>query len=47
MHLVQTMLIHVVSYIMMLHRYEGVYKIFHTGAAIYTAVVVVQSTGRW
>jgi hypothetical protein len=27
--------------------YEVVSKIFQTGAAIYTAVAVVQSTGRW
>jgi hypothetical protein len=27
--------------------YEGVSKIFRTGATIYTAVVVAQSTGRW
>jgi hypothetical protein len=47
MHSMQTMLVHVVSYIMMLRHYEGVYKIFQTGAAIYTAVLVVQSTGRW
>jgi hypothetical protein len=30
-----------------LKMYEGVSKIFRTGAAIYTAVVVVRSTGRW
>jgi len=27
--------------------YKVVSKIFETGAAIYTAVVVVRSTGRW
>jgi hypothetical protein len=27
--------------------YEGVSKIFRTGAAIYTAVVVARSTDRW
>jgi hypothetical protein len=27
--------------------YEEVSKIFRTGAAIYTAFVVAQSTGRW
>jgi hypothetical protein len=27
--------------------YERISKIFRTGAAIYTAVVVVRSTGRW
>jgi hypothetical protein len=27
--------------------YEGVSKIFRTGASIYTAVVVARSTGRW
>jgi len=27
--------------------YEVVSKIFRTGATIYTAVVVAQSTGRW
>jgi hypothetical protein len=27
--------------------YEGVSKIFRTGAANYTEVVVAQSTGRW
>jgi hypothetical protein len=27
--------------------YEGVSKIFRTAAAIYTAVVVMRSTGRW
>jgi hypothetical protein len=27
--------------------YEGVSKIFQTGATIYTAVVVAQSAGRW
>jgi hypothetical protein len=28
-------------------KYEGVSKIFRTGDAIYTAVVVARSTGRW
>ena len=27
--------------------YEGVSKIFQTGAAMCTAVVLVRSTGRW
>jgi hypothetical protein len=27
--------------------YEGISKIFWTGVAIYTVVVVAQSTGRW
>jgi hypothetical protein len=27
--------------------YEGTSKIFRTGAAIYTAVVVARSTGKW
>jgi hypothetical protein len=27
--------------------YEGISKIFRNGAATYTAVVVVRSTGRW
>jgi hypothetical protein len=29
------------------YTYEGGSKIFRTGAAIYTAVVIAQSTGRW
>jgi hypothetical protein len=28
-------------------QYEGVTKVFWTGAAIYTAVVVARSTGVW
>jgi hypothetical protein len=31
----------------LLYEYEGVSKIFRTGAAINTAVVVARSTGRW
>jgi hypothetical protein len=27
--------------------YEGAFKIFRTGTAIYTAVVVARSTSRW
>jgi hypothetical protein len=27
--------------------YEGVFKIFRTGAVSYTAVAVARSTGRW
>jgi hypothetical protein len=30
-----------------IYEYEGVSKIFRTGAAIYTAVVVARNTGRW
>jgi hypothetical protein len=30
-----------------IEKYEAVSKIFRTGAAIYTAVVVARSTGRW
>jgi hypothetical protein len=28
-------------------KYQDISKIFWTGAAIYTAVVVARSTGRW
>jgi hypothetical protein len=28
-------------------KYDGVSKIFRTDAAIYTAVMVARSTGRW
>jgi hypothetical protein len=27
--------------------YKGTFKLFRTGAVIYTAAVVAQSTGRW
>jgi hypothetical protein len=30
-----------------IYTYEGVYKLFRTSAATYTAVVVTRSTGRW
>jgi hypothetical protein len=29
------------------YRYESQSKIFRTGAAIYTAVVVARGTGKW
>ena len=40
----QGFFIYIISH---LRVYEVVSKIFWTGAAIYTAVVVARSTGRW